>query len=1028
MPAYAPLWCKSNFSFLEGASHPEELVETCASLGLDALALTDRDGVYGLVRAHVRARELGVALIAGSEVTVDDGSTIVLLAATRAGYGHLSTLITKGRRRSPKGESRVSWREIAEHAEGVVALWGGERALLAAPGGPGPALPLLVEAFGDRLYALVARHRRAEEVAPEARLRRRAARARLPRVAASEVLYHARGRRRLQDALTCVRHRVALADAGRLTKPNAEHELKTPYAFAALFADDPEAAARTREVAARCTFRLDQLRYRYPLERLPEGMDSSAWLRQLVDEGAHARYGGEIPADVRRQLDRELALIDELDYGGYFLTMWEIVRFCNERAILCQGRGSAANSAVCYALGITAIDPVRMNLLFERFISRERAEPPDIDLDIAHERREEAIQHVYGKYGRERAAMVANVIRYRPRSAVRDLGKVLGLAETTLDRLARLLPHWGEVKPEHLEGAGLDPRSDAHGQLLELANEVLDFPRHLSIHPGGFLLGHEPVSTIVPIENATMEGRTVIQWDKTDVEDLGLFKVDLLGLGALAQLDRAFRLLRQHRGIELSMATIPAADPATFEMIGRGDTVGVFQIESRAQMAMLPRLVPRSFYDLVIEISIVRPGPITGGMVHPYLRRRRGEEPVDYPHESLRPVLEKTLGIPLFQEQVMKLAMVAADYSPGEADQLRRDMAAWRHTGRIEKHHERLVSRMIARGIAPEFAERVFQQIRGFGEYGFPESHAASFALISYAAAFLKRHYPAEFACALLNSLPMGFYAASTIVEDARHHGVNVLPVDVHASERECTLEDGALRLGLSFVKRLGAREADGIVAARRAAGRFATLLEFVQATRLDRGALSALAEAGAFDSLGLSRRTALWELKRLAALREATLPLADAPPARQAELFAPLDEGEIVEWDYRATELSPRGHPLEAVRPQLRAQGLPDARAVASMPNGRRVRYAGAVICRQRPGTARGTVFLTMEDETGFVNVVIWGRVYERYALTVKTNPLLGITGRIEAHQGVSHLIAERVWVPELRREVPDKGSRDFH
>jgi error-prone DNA polymerase len=1037
MTTYAPLWCKSNFSFLEGASHPEELVETAASHGLPALALTDRDGVPGLVRAHVRARELGVGLVAGSEVTLDDGSTIVLLAETREGYGRLCTLLTRGRLRSPKGESRVGWREVAEHATGLVALWGGERSLLASPGGPGPALPLMREAFGERLHALVARHRRADEVAAEARLRRRAARAGLARVAATEVLYHARGRRRLQDALTCVRHGATLAGAGRLTKPNAEHELKTGYAFAALYADDPEAVARTLEVAERCRFRLDALRYRYPSERLPAGMTSSEWLRRLVEEGARARYGvpdgedaapaADLPAAVRAQLDRELAVIDELDYCGYFLTMWEIVRFCAERGILCQGRGSAANSAVCYALGITAIDPVRMNLLFERFLSRERAEPPDIDLDIAHERREEVIQHVYEKYGRDRAAMVANLVRYRPRSAVRDLGKVLGLGETTLDRLAKLLPHWGEVKPEHLAGAGLDPASPVPGQLLELANEALDFPRHLSIHPGGFLLGHEPVSTIVPIENATMEGRTVIQWDKNDIEDLGLFKVDLLGLGALAQLDRIFRLLKEHRGVELSMATIPPGDAATFEMIGRGDTVGVFQIESRAQMAMLPRLVPRTFYDLVIEISIVRPGPITGGMVHPYLRRRRGEEPVDYPHESLRPVLEKTLGIPLFQEQVMKLAVVAADYTPGEADQLRRDMAAWRHTGRIEKHHERLVSRMVAKGIAPEFAERVFAQIRGFGEYGFPESHAASFALISYAASYLKRHYPAEFACALLNAQPMGFYAPSTIVEDARHHGVTVLPVDVHASDWECALEGAAVRLGLACVKGLGEGDGARIVAARRAAGRFASLLDFVRATRLDRGALAALAEAGAFESLGLARREALWELKRLVRRQDDTLPLPDAP-ARQGALFAPLDAAETVAWDYRATELSPRGHPLEAVRDQLRAQGLPDARTVAALPHGRRVRYAGAVICRQRPGTARGTVFLTMEDETGFVNVVLWGSVYEKHALTVKTHPLLGIAGKVEAHQGVSHLIAESVFVPRLARPVPDKGSRDFH
>ncbi|WP_337289074.1 error-prone DNA polymerase, partial [Candidatus Methylomirabilis sp.] len=626
----------------------------------------------------------------------------------------------------------------------------------------------LRDAFGDRLYAFLARHRQADEVRTEARLRARAARYGLSLVAATEVLYHTQARRPLQDVLTAIRHGVTVSSAGRRLKPNAEHDLKPPSDFAALFVDDPAAVARTEEVAVRCAFSLTELRYRYPSERLQDGTTSAQRLRQLTFEGAKHRYGGEVPPDVLRQLEMELHLIDALDYPGYFLTMWEIVEFCRQRGILCQGRGSAASSAVCYCLSITAIDPVRMGLLFERFISKERAEPPDIDLDIQHNRREEVIQHVYDTYGRSHAAMVANVIRYRPRSAVRDVGKALGLPETSLDRLARLLSHHGDIEPEALRQAGLDPETPLHRHLLRLTNEILETPRHLSIHPGGFLLGHDPIWTIVPIENATMPDRTVIQWDKDDLEALGLFKVDLLGLGALSHLNLTFRLLKQHRGLELDMATIPPNDPTTFEMIQRADTVGVFQIESRAQMAMLPRLRPRAFYDLVIEVSIVRPGPITGGMVHPYLRRRRGEESVLYPHPSLQPVLEKTLGVPLFQEQVMRLAMIAADYTPGEADQLRRDMAAWRGPGRIERHRERLISRMRAKGIAAEFAERVFSQIRGFGEYGFPESHAASFALIAYATAWLKRHYPAEFTCALLNAQPMGFYAPATIVEDAK--------------------------------------------------------------------------------------------------------------------------------------------------------------------------------------------------------------------------------------------------------------------
>jgi error-prone DNA polymerase len=737
---YVPLWCKSNFSFLEGASRPEELVEACAALGLEALALTDRDGVYGVVEAHVKAREQGVRLILGSEVSLDDGSSLVLLATSRQGYANICRLVTAGRRRSEKGESRVDWHEVCAHAADVIALWGGERSLLTGEADPFFVAHALREAFGDRLYALAARHRRAEEQRQEARLRRRAERYRIPVVAGMEVLYHKPARRELQDVLTCIRHRVRLADAGRLIKPNAEHALKPGLVFEKLFENDPSAVARTREVAQRCDFSLDRLRYRYPSERLPDGKTSFQWLHQLTFDGARDRYGGDVPAQVAQQLDKELSLIDELDYCGYFLTMWEIVRFCRGEGILCQGRGSAANSAVCYCLGITAVDPVRLGLLFERFLSRERAEPPDIDLDIEHERREEVIQHVYAKYGRSHAAMVANFIRYRPRSAVRDVGKALGVPETALDRVARLLPHYGSVPVDALLGAGLHPENPVHQHLLRLAGEVLDFPRHLSIHPGGFLLGHEPVSDIVPIENATMPDRTVIQWDKECLEELGLFKVDLLGLGALHQLHLGFDLLRQHHGESYDMATIPQQDGETFDMICRGETVGVFQIESRAQMAMLPRLKPRTYYDLVIEVSIVRPGPITGGMVHPYLRRRSGTEPVVYPHPCLEPVLKKTLGVPLFQEQVIRLAMVAADYTPGEADQLRRDMAAWRRSGRIERHRERLVRRMTAKGIEPEFAERVFDQIRGFGEYGFPESHAASFALIAYATAWLKRH------------------------------------------------------------------------------------------------------------------------------------------------------------------------------------------------------------------------------------------------------------------------------------------------
>ncbi len=1027
MAGYVPLWCKSNFSFLEGASHPDELVEEAHHLGLRAIALTDRDGVYGAVRAHLKARELGLRLIHGSEITLEDGSRLVLLVRDREGYRRLCRLLTIGRRRSPKGRSEVRWDEVYAHAEGLVALWGGPQSALVGAAEPDGIAGPLREAFGEHLYALLARHRRAEDVPLEATTKARAERLGLPLVAVSEVLYHSPSRRPLQDVLTCIRHGRSLLDIGRLIQPNAEYGLRDATAFARLYDDLPEPLRRSERIAEHCRFSLHELRYVYPSERLPDGRTSSEHLRALSWEGARRRYGEVIAEPVRAQLERELALIDELDYCGYFLTMKEIVRFCDEAGILCQGRGSAANSAVCYCLGITAVDPLRMELLFERFLSRERAEPPDIDLDIEHDRREEVIQHVYRKYGRDHAAMVAVVIRYRTKSAVRDVGKALGLPETTLDRLSKTLSHHDGFGAEALEQVGLDPNAPTHQHLLRLTEEIRDFPRHLSIHPGGFLLGHEPVHDIVPIENGAMEDRTVIQWDKDDLEALNLFKVDLLGLGALNVLHRAFDLLRAHHDVDLELATVPTEDPETYDMIGRGDTVGVFQIESRAQMSMLPRLRPRNYYDLVIEVSIVRPGPITGGMVHPYLRRRRGEEPVEYPHASLVPVLKKTLGVPLFQEQVMKLAVVAADYTPGEADQLRRDMAAWRSRGRIERHHERLISRMKARGIAEEFAERVFQQIKGFGEYGFPESHAASFALIAYATAWLRRHHLPAFLCALLDAQPMGFYSPATLIDDAKRHGVCVLPIDAVVSDWDCTLErppgrpeaEPAVRMGLRYVK--GLSEPEG---RRIAAARFHDLESLVATARPSVRGLERLAEAGAFESLGLGRRDALWAVRRLATAPPTPLGLDEAEPDPD---LTPLRAFEHIAWDYRVSQHSARGHPLAPLREQLRAAGLPDAAEIQAMPARRMVRYAGLVICRQRPGTAAGVTFMTLEDESGFVNLVLWPKVFEAHALVAKTASFLGVTGRLQVEQGVVHLIAESLWTPRLPERLEDVRSRDF-
>ncbi len=1216
---YAPLWCKSNFSFLEGASHPEELVEEAHRIGIRSLAITDRDGVYGMVRAHVKARELGVQLLCGAQLTVsaaalapspvtiglhdghgpgwgadtdelppapeagtDDGRgrvlaraiavtgrrgrtkrakprevpreptmTLVVLAIDRGGWANLTRLVTAGRRRCDKGESLVAWRELCERASGLIAL--------CSEGIPGE----LRDAFGDRLYAMVTRHREAADVPREARLRAVG----LPVIAATEILYHSRARRPLQDVLTCIRHKVTLATAGRLIRSNDEHDLLVPHAFGKLFADDPAAVARTLEVAARCTFTLDELRYRYPSERLPDGTTSAEHLRKLTLEGAAKRYADDIPSKVYRQLDAELALIEELDYPGYFLTMYELVSYCRRRDILCQGRGSAANSAVCYCLGITAVDPVRMNLLFERFLSRERAEPPDIDLDIEHERREEVIQHVYNVYGRDHAAMVCNINRYRPRSAIRDVGKALGIPETALDRTAKHLSMYGDVEADALAHSGLDDHGTASVHLARLADEILEFPRHLSVHPGGFLLGHEPVHDIVPIENAAMPGRTVIQWDKDDLEDLGLFKVDLLALGALYQLHLGLDLLRAHRGIDLTMATIPAEDPATYDMICTADTVGTFQIESRAQMSMLPRLRPRDFYDLVIEISLVRPGPISGGMVHPYLRRRRKEEPVEYPHACLVPVLERTLGVPLFQEQVMKLAIVAADYTPGEADQLRRDMAAWRRSGRIEKHRERLVGRMEQKGIAREFGERVFEQIRGFGEYGFPEclvgstrvidadtgtwiaiedavtgkhplrstltcsdelklekrhviaakasgrkrvfrlrtelgreieasgehpfltiagwkklkdletgetvatarasevfwdrivsitdagmqetydlevegnhnflandfvvhnSHAASFALIAYATSWMRCHYLAEFTCSLLNAQPMGFYSPATIVGDAQRHGLAIRPIDVTCSAWDCTLEEAAddfgfaVRMGLRWVRGIQLAEGQRIVDAR-AARPFASLEDFVRRAEVSTRIHTTLAEAGALGGLEAERRDALWQVRGWLVRKDDAMELSGEVGDPEFAKLTKLDE---IFWDYQTTDHSTRGHPLAPLRSEL-AQRWPDARTISRGRDGQRTEYVGIAICRQQPGTASGVVFMTLEDETGFVNLVVWAQVFAQYASVIRTASLLGVTGKLQVQEGIVHLIAESVWIPELSRAVIGLASRDFH
>lgn len=1012
MNGYAALWCKTNYSFLEGASHPEELVETAGAEGLGALAVTDRNGVYGVVRAYDKARALGVPLILGAQVSVDPGSTLVLLAQSREGYAHLCALLTRGHRDRAKGEFSVTWGQVAEHSGDLVALWRFEP----SPGLRDTELALLADAFRGRLYAAVSRHRWVHDARREAETLAWAHKYGFPPVAATEVLYHRADRQGLQDTLTCIRHGVRLSEAGTRLRPNGEHDLKSAAAFRELYADHPDWVDRTLEIAAGCRFSLAEIEYRYPEEGVPAGYDTAGWLRHLTYQGAAQRYPDGVKPSVAEQLDKELALIGKLQYAGYFLTMWEIVQICREKGILCQGRGSAANSAVCYCLGITAVNPLEIDLLFERFLSQERAEPPDIDLDIEHHRREEVIQHMYQRYGRHRAAMVANVVRYRSRSALREVGKVLGVSEVVLDQGSKLLSHHEEGLAGALRDAGFDVSLGDNRRLIELAAQLSGFPRHLSIHPGGFLLGSEALDRIVPVENATMKDRTVIQWDKTDVETMNLFKVDLLGLGALTHLDFAFRLLGEHHGRALSLATIPQDDQAVYDMVCRADTVGVFQIESRAQMSMLPRLKPRRYYDLVVEVSLVRPGPITGGMVHPYLRRRAGLEDVTYPHESLVPVLKKTLGIPLFQEQVMKLAIVAADYSPGEADQLRRDMAAWRSSGRIEQHHDVLVGRMVAKGIEKEFAERVFDQIRGFGEYGFPESHAASFALIAYATAYLKCHHPDVFACALLNAWPMGFYAPATIVGDARRHGVSILPVDLLRSGWDCTLEPGeeplrALRMGLRYIQGLVRAEAERLLAFRTE-GVAAALAVWKARCRVSADTWEKLAVAGALEGFGVHRRNALWDVLNPAA----SDPLEGEPADRE---FAGPSAAETVDWDYQSTGISPQAHLLEGVRSRLQKAGYADAAGVALAEPGRRVEYAGLVICRQSPSTAKGVMFLTLEDETGIVNLVVWKSVWTRFRRVILTSGFLAVSGVIQSEEGVVHVVADRFWQPEGLVEV---------
>jgi error-prone DNA polymerase len=1009
LPAYAELHCLSNFTFLRGASHPEELVQRAAALGYSALALTDECSVAGAVRAHVAAKVCGLKLIVGTEAGFDDGTRLVLLATDRRSYAALCSLITVGRRRAKKGGYALSRSDVEPLAQS------GALALLVPGDRPQPHSALwLAGLFPARAWIAAELHCGANDRARLAQLGELSVASGLPLVAAGDVHMHVRSRRRLQDTLTAIRLGRPVAQCGHALHPNAERSLRLRMRLAQLY---PSALlAETLAVAERCSFSLDELRYEYPEELVPAGQTPASWLRQLTLDGLGRRFPDGIPDRVRALIEHELRLIAELRYEAFFLTVHDVVRFARERSILCQGRGSAANSAVCYALGITEVDPGRMSMLFERFISRERNEPPDIDVDFEHQRREEVIQYIYAKYGRERAALAATVICYRPRSAVRDVGKALGLAAQQIDRLSHSLAWWDDrgQLPERVREAGLDPASLAAQQLIELASVLVGFPRHLSQHVGGFVISRGPLAELVPIENAAMQDRTVIQWDKDDIEALGLIKVDVLALGMLSAIRRALEF------VGMRMEDVPTEDPAVYEMIQHADTVGVFQIESRAQMSMLPRLKPRNFYDLVIEVAIVRPGPIQGGMVHPYLRRRQGLEPVSYPSEEVKEVLERTLGVPIFQEQVMQLAMVAAGFSPGEADRLRRSMAAWRRKGGLEHFEGRLLRGMLERGYTKEFAEALFRQILGFGEYGFPESHSASFALLVYVSAWLKHHHPAAFCAALLNSQPMGFYAPAQLVQDAQRHGVELRPVDVATSAWDCTLEGRALRLGLRMVSGLAEAAAHRIAALRP----FASVDDLARRAELDRRDLGCLAAAGALATLAGHRRQAHW----LAAGVEHAPGMLRTMPAREtpATLLPPA-EGEDVVADYASLGLTLGRHPLALLRDRLSRFKVVTAERLRTLPHGRVARTVGLVTCRQRPDTASGVIFITLEDETGCANVVVWRELADRQRRELLGARLLGVEGVIEREGEVVHLVARRLFAHDALLGSLAVSSRNF-
>lgn len=1022
--AYAELHCVSNFTFLRGASHPGELVFRAHELGYSALAITDECSMAGVVRAHDAAKEHGLKLIIGSEFRTTDDLHIVLLAPTQKAYAQICKLITLARHKSAKGKYQLSRAQFENELTECLALWVPSMRPLPSQAG------WLRDRFPGRCWISVELHRGASDALHLANLRQLGQSMGIPLVAAGDVHMHVRERRALQDTVTAIRHGCPVSHAGHKLFQNGERHLRSYDELQSIYPKN--LLTETLRIAERCEFSLSSLRYNYPRELVPQGMSATEHLRKLTEEGLRDRWPNGLPAKIRPLVEKELELIAFLKYEHFFLTVHELVAFARSVNILCQGRGSAANSIVCYALRITEVNPEFIDTLFERFMSKERDEPPDIDVDFEHERREEVIQHVYEKYGRDRAAIAATVITYRTRSAVRDVGKALGIDIDVVDRIAKSHAYWDswEAFSETLQQQGLQLDAAVVHRLYELVRQLRGFPRHLSQHVGGFVIAEEPISELVPIENAAMPDRTIIQWDKNDLESLGLLKVDMLALGMLTALRRSFDLLQRAGCGPTAMSEIEREDSETYDMICRGDTIGVFQIESRAQMSMLPRLRPRNYYDLVIEIAIVRPGPIKGGMVHPYLKRRHmPEHEVPYPSESLRPILHKTRGVPIFQEQVMQIAVVAAGFSPGEADQLRRAMGAWHRSGKMGEYKQKLMEGMRRNKYPETFAEQIYKQIEGFGEYGFPESHSASFALLTYLSSWLKHHRPAAFFAGLINSQPMGFYQPAQLLEQAKRQEVAILPIDVNVSEWDCMLEPDsannfAIRLGLRLVRGLRKEEGGRIVRVRATAN-FDSVKDVADRASLSKRATRALALGGAFRSITEHRNLAFWNALGVERLPGMLLEVSASED--QPKLPAPTEREEVFR-DYRQLGFSTGRHPLALLRARLSAMGVVSRKDLNSLRSGARVSVGGLVTHLQHPQTANGVIFASLEDETGINNIIFWPGVFDAYRHRILQSNLMVVSGELQHQEGVIHIVAERIedythWVTSLPR-----NSRDFH